>query len=303
MTYRSALITGASSGIGRAFARILVPQTHLTLAGRRSAELTALAAEIAAPERSIETIAADLAIREERDTVIAAAKRAEIDLFICNAGIARAGPFGASAPAADYETIDINVIATVGLLHALIPPMIENAKRQKQRGGIVVVASVVALDSVSGSCELRREQSLPIASDAIPRGRAAGRAARPPRALPDLYANRILRARGSAEPIARDVGRGGRAPGYGRPRTSHPPPLRHWPAPASLAPIAGPQPRARPATVAAFSRRVDESAPVVGKDVDTSHLAAAHRIPAQMMAVTGIEKNATERARITVTVH
>jgi short-subunit dehydrogenase len=150
VTYRSALITGASSGIGRAFARILVPQTHLTLAGRRSAELTALAAEIAAPERSIETIAADLAIREERDTVIAAAKRAEIDLFICNAGIARAGPFGASAPAADYETIDINVIATVGLLHALIPPMIENAKRQKQRGGIVVVASVVALTPSPG---------------------------------------------------------------------------------------------------------------------------------------------------------
>jgi len=61
MSYRMALITGASSGIGAAMARALPLETGLLLAARDDSRLRALAAELAAPGRRIEIVVADLA--------------------------------------------------------------------------------------------------------------------------------------------------------------------------------------------------------------------------------------------------
>ena len=71
MTYRCALITGASSGIGEAFARALPRSTSLLLTGRDRVKLAHLATELANAERTVRSIAADLATAEGRQAVIA----------------------------------------------------------------------------------------------------------------------------------------------------------------------------------------------------------------------------------------
>jgi short-subunit dehydrogenase len=91
MAFRSALITGASSGIGAAFARGLPRSTTLLLAGRDRDQLSRLAHELASPERLVRIVAADLSIDAERGGVIAAAESAAVDLVINNAGLGRLG--------------------------------------------------------------------------------------------------------------------------------------------------------------------------------------------------------------------
>ena len=66
MTYRCALITGASSGIGEAFARALPRSTSLLLTGRDRTKLAHLASDLANAERTVRSIAADLATAEGR---------------------------------------------------------------------------------------------------------------------------------------------------------------------------------------------------------------------------------------------
>jgi len=92
MTYRSALITGATSGIGAAFARQLPPETGLVLTGRDEEALSDAAARAGRRHQAAETVTADLTREAERETVIARAKAAEIDLLVNNAG---AGGLGA----------------------------------------------------------------------------------------------------------------------------------------------------------------------------------------------------------------
>ncbi|HVI91863.1 MAG TPA: SDR family NAD(P)-dependent oxidoreductase, partial [Dongiaceae bacterium] len=89
MTFRTALITGASSGIGAAFARNLPRATNLLLTGRNHEKLVALASELALNGREVRTVTADLATPEGRHAVIGAAEDAGIDLLINNAGLGR----------------------------------------------------------------------------------------------------------------------------------------------------------------------------------------------------------------------
>lgn len=143
MTYRCALITGASSGIGEAFARALPKSTSLLLTGRNRARLSHLASELANAERSVRSIAADLATAEGRQAVIAFAEGQPVDLLINNAGIACFGPVAENPPQRESEMAQLNVVAPVELTRAVLPGMLQRAAGGR-RGGLIVVASAAA---------------------------------------------------------------------------------------------------------------------------------------------------------------
>jgi uncharacterized protein len=148
--YRSALITGASSGIGAAFAAIMPASTDLLLSARGAEQLGRVGASLATGARRVDTIAADLASPCGCAALIERALERGIDLFVCNAGTALAGDFSAVPISKQRETLAVNVLATVELLHALLPDMIARARRAQCRAGVIVVSSMGAFGSAPG---------------------------------------------------------------------------------------------------------------------------------------------------------
>ena len=130
-SYRTALITGATSGIGAAFADALPAETGLLLTGRREARLREVVARHAKPGRVVESIAADLADEAGRDAVVARADAAGIDLLVCNAGSGLYGPFLGHDAAAELESLQLNVIACVHLVRGLLPGMLSRARAEQ----------------------------------------------------------------------------------------------------------------------------------------------------------------------------
>lgn len=143
MTYLCALITGASSGIGEAFARALPKSTSLLLTGRDRTRLSHLAGELANADRTVRSIAADLATAEGRQAVIGFAEGQPVDLVINNAGVGYLGPVAENPPERESEMAQLNVVAPVELTRALLPGMLERAEGGR-RGGIIFVASAAA---------------------------------------------------------------------------------------------------------------------------------------------------------------
>lgn len=143
MTYRCALITGASSGIGEAFARALPRSTSLLLTGRDRSRLSRLAGELANGERNVRSIAADLATPEGRQAVIAFADGQPVDLLVNNAGIASLGPVAENPPERESEMAQLNVVAPVELTRALLPGLLARGAAGR-RGGLIFVASAAA---------------------------------------------------------------------------------------------------------------------------------------------------------------
>ena len=140
---RTGLITGASSGIGAAFARKLASQGYdLVLVARREAELTQLAVELQAQFHiNAETLVADLSQRagiervEERIVELI-----NLELLINNAGFSIPGKFAEVPLHKTLAMIDVHVLASVQLSHAALPGIIAQDK-----GGIVNVSSIGAL--------------------------------------------------------------------------------------------------------------------------------------------------------------
>jgi short-subunit dehydrogenase len=139
--FRSALITGASSGIGAAFAGLLPAATALLLTGRDGAALDRLRGSLPAPER-VEILVADLRLPAERTRVIEAAEARRIDLLINNAGLGAFGPVLDNDPALEAAMAEVNVVAPVVLTRALLPGMIARAQADGRRGGVIILSSV-----------------------------------------------------------------------------------------------------------------------------------------------------------------
>ncbi|MGH9118995.1 MAG: SDR family NAD(P)-dependent oxidoreductase [Acidimicrobiales bacterium] len=135
-----ALVTGASSGIGAAFARRLAAgRTDLVLVARRGDRLTAMAAEL---EVDVEVVPADLSRPDQRRSVEARLSGDErpIDLLVNSAGIGMVGSFH-EVDADELESqIELNVVAVVRVTHAGFTAM-----RRRGKGAIVVVSSLAAL--------------------------------------------------------------------------------------------------------------------------------------------------------------
>ncbi len=150
--WEMALITGASSGIGEAFARALDSKTGLILTGRNREALDSLAAELSHPGRTIVTIVADLSQEAGREAIIRAAQEHDIDLFVNNAGLGWMGDFASMPMAIMRDSILVNVLAPVGLAHALLAAMIARARQRGKRCGMIVVASTAAFLPIPYSC-------------------------------------------------------------------------------------------------------------------------------------------------------
>lgn len=138
---QTALITGASSGIGAAFARALAKAgKQLILVARSEDKLEALAASLRAEQgATVTVIPADLSLPEcgRRLAAEVARQGLVVDLLINNAGFGAAGAFAKQDPARNAEMIQLNVSAVVDLAHAFLPAMLERG-----HGGILNVASV-----------------------------------------------------------------------------------------------------------------------------------------------------------------
>ena len=138
----TAVITGASSGIGEAFARALAARGYaLVLVARRADRLEALARELSARHNvAVEWLVADLA--EDGGLARAAdllAGLPELTLLVNNAGFGTRGYFHAGALGEQERMHRLHVMATVRLTHAALNAMIPRGE-----GAVINVASVAA---------------------------------------------------------------------------------------------------------------------------------------------------------------
>jgi uncharacterized protein len=135
-----AIVTGASSGLGREFALALAERGRPVLAvARREDRLRLLAEEVQARGGQLESLIADLSTREGVDAVLTRASGFDVDLLVNNAGLATYGAFATLSGERELELVRTNVEAVVALTHGLLPAMIEGA-----RGGVINVASQMA---------------------------------------------------------------------------------------------------------------------------------------------------------------
>lgn len=144
MAYEFAAITGATSGIGAAFARLLPPETGLLLTGRNAGALAEARRTLGSTGRRVETVAADLANEDGRQRFLAAARELPIDLLINNAGLGRFGRVVDNDEALERAMAEVNVVAVVTVTRALLPRMLAEAEAKRRRAGLIVVASTAA---------------------------------------------------------------------------------------------------------------------------------------------------------------
>ena len=144
VSYRRALVTGATSGIGAAFARALPAHTALLLTGRNRDRLTEMRAALKHPGREVDCVEADLARVEDRDRLISRASEFGIDLLINNAGLGPYGPVLENDAVFERTAAEVNVVATADLTRHLLPDMIRRAKETGGRAGLLNVSSTLA---------------------------------------------------------------------------------------------------------------------------------------------------------------
>ena len=139
----TALVTGASTGIGALYAERLARRGYdLILVARNQHKLDALAQRLRnETKRSVEVLAADLTDRKELARVeVALRSNADITVLVNNAGIGSGAPLLNSDVELMERMIDLNVTALTRLTYAAVPGFVA-----RRRGTIVNIASVVGI--------------------------------------------------------------------------------------------------------------------------------------------------------------
>ena len=126
---RTALITGASSGIGKAFAETLAAKgAKVILVARSKAKLESLAAQIRKRHAvRAEVIVTDLSKEKAPDTVFAKVQKLgrRVDVLVNNAGFGTYGRFHELSTEDDHREIMVNVVALARLTHLFLPAMVK----------------------------------------------------------------------------------------------------------------------------------------------------------------------------------
>lgn len=140
----TALITGASAGLGAEFARQLAPVAHgLILVARRGDRLDELKTELSGkfPDCEIRSYVADLGNESARTAFVSwlDSEGVKIDFLINNAGLGDHGSFETSSWERVRAMLDVNISALTHLTHLLLPGM-----RKSGRAAILNVSSVAS---------------------------------------------------------------------------------------------------------------------------------------------------------------
>jgi hypothetical protein len=149
MSGRTVLITGASAGLGVAFARVYARHGwNLILTARREQALTALAAELTrAHGVTVTVLAEDLADPEAPERLVAAitTRGLTVDGLVNNAGFSRTTGFLATDPAGHAAMLQVMLLAPVALSRLLLPGMVE-----RRFGRVLSVASLAGQMPATG---------------------------------------------------------------------------------------------------------------------------------------------------------
>jgi short-subunit dehydrogenase len=134
-----ALVTGASSGIGRELARLAARDGYdLIVVARRADRLAALATELSEFGATTESVVVDLAQPTGTRTVVEAVADRLVEVLVNDAGVGDRGRFATERQlAADLAMIQLNVTTLVELTRLLLPGMLD-----RDRGGILNVSSI-----------------------------------------------------------------------------------------------------------------------------------------------------------------
>ena len=147
MSRGTALITGASSGIGEAFARLFAAEGFdLVLTARREEKLQELAADLPTTTKIV-VLPADLSTTEGITAFgeLVSGQSLEIDVLVNNAGMMVEQEFANLTTEQIERTITLNITALTQLIHQFLPAM-----KARKTGRILNVASVAAFHPVPG---------------------------------------------------------------------------------------------------------------------------------------------------------
>lgn len=142
---RAAIVTGASSGIGEEFARILVQRGYQVVLVARSVEkLEEIAGRLGAKAHPLP---ADLSDRNDRASLLdrVTALGFVPDILVNNAGLSTTGVVAKSVPEKELNLVEVDVAAVVDLCSRLLPGMVD-----RHRGAVLNVASVAAFGPLPG---------------------------------------------------------------------------------------------------------------------------------------------------------
>jgi len=142
MTRPTAVVTGASSGIGDQLARQLVARGHdVLLVARDGDRLAALAGDLGG---AAEVLAADLT--DAGDLARVEARAAQVDIVVNSAGAGTTGLFSSLPVGSEHAEVALNVLALVRLTHAALAGMVARG-----HGGVLNLGSVASFVPAPGS--------------------------------------------------------------------------------------------------------------------------------------------------------
>ncbi|UXY22685.1 SDR family NAD(P)-dependent oxidoreductase [Streptomyces cynarae] len=142
MSRTLALITGASSGIGAAYARLLAADCDFVLTARRADRLSELADELRAADATVEVLPADLGTPDGLAAVTERLAADDVRLLISNAGVGGYAPLADVDPTEIDRLLTLNGVVPIRLVRAALPGMLAAGE-----GALITVASLLAFSA------------------------------------------------------------------------------------------------------------------------------------------------------------